>query len=249
MNEIIRSLESRRSLRVFSDKDISEEDRELILRAALEAPSAGNMTLYTILDIRDQAMKEKLSVTCDNQPFIAKAPMVLVFCADYYRWHRAFEKNCEYVRTPDKGDFHLACADTFIAAQNCVVAAESLSLGSCYIGDITENFEVHRELLSLPEYVVPVCMLVIGYPKEGQENRKKPRRFNLEDVVHVNAYDRKKADDMERMLRERQGIESGEELSLWIKRFCERKFNSEFSIEMSRSVREMLKAFPGEKEI
>ena len=246
MNEILDSIKNRRSLRVFSDKEIPEIDREAILSSALEAPSAGNMTLYTIIDVKDQALKDRLAITCDNQPFIANAPMVLVFCADYYRWHHAFEKNCEYVRTPDKGDFHLACADAFIAAQNCVVAAESLSLGSCYIGDITENFEIHRELLGLPAYVVPVCMLVIGYPKEGQEQRKKPKRFQLEDIVFENKYDKEKADNMEEMLRVRQGIEGDEELSIWIKKFCERKFNSEFSKEMSRSVREMLKTFPGE---
>lgn len=249
MNEIIKSLKSRRSLRVFSEKDIPEDVRKTILNAALEAPSAGNMTLYTILDIREQALKLLLSVTCDNQRFIAEAPMVLVFCADYYRWYKAFEKNCDYVRTPDKGDFLLACADTFIAAQNCVVAAESLGLGSCYIGDITEYFEAHRELLSLPQYVVPVCMLVIGYPKESQLERKKPRRFSLEDIVYKDSYDVKKAEEMERMLRERQNIDSEEELSLWIKKFCERKFNSDFSVEMSRSVKAMLSTFPGEDEV
>ena len=83
MNEIISSLFERKSVRAFEDKEISPEQKRQILSAALQAPSAGNMTLYTVLDVTDQRLKDILSVTCDNQPFIAKAPLVLVFCADY----------------------------------------------------------------------------------------------------------------------------------------------------------------------
>ena len=57
----------------------------------MRAPTAGNMMLYSILDITDQAVKDKLAVTCDDQPFIASAKMVLIFCADYHRWYRKFK--------------------------------------------------------------------------------------------------------------------------------------------------------------
>ena len=127
-----------------------------------------------------------------------------------------------------------------------MVAAESLGVGSCYIGDITEHFEEHRELLSLPRYVVPVCMLVMGYPTEQQKNREKPRRFSACDIVHENGYIREKSDDMEKMLRERQGI-SEEEISDYIDKFCKRKYNSDFSVEMSRSCREMFFDFCSEE--
>ena len=80
MNEIIESLYNRKSVRVFEDKPIPVEYKELILSCALQAPSAGNMNLYTIIDVTDPKLKETLSQTCDNQPFIAKAPLVLVFC-------------------------------------------------------------------------------------------------------------------------------------------------------------------------
>ena len=242
MNEIIESLYNRKSVRVFEDKPIPVEYKELILSCALQAPSAGNMNLYTIIDVTDPKLKETLSQTCDNQPFIAKAPLVLVFCADYHRWHRLFTKYCDKVRTPSVGDLNLATADTLIAAQNCVVAAESLGLGSCYIGDITEDFERHRELFALPQHVVPVCMLVIGYPTEQQKNRVKPLRFNAEDVVFENTYNMSKAEKMDEMLRNREDI-SEEKFPEWVEKFLKRKYNSDFSIEMSRSCIEMIKSF------
>lgn len=70
----------------------------------------------------------------------------------------------ERVRKPSYGDFLLAAEDTIIAAQTAVTAADALGLGTCYIGDILENYEEHRRLLGLPDYVAPVAMVVGGYP-------------------------------------------------------------------------------------
>ena len=240
MNETIQQLHDRRSVRVYEDRPIEAEVKQAILSAAIQAPSAGNMALYTILDITDPEIKQKLSVSCDNQPFIATAPMVLIFCADYRRWYDVFCEYVDEVRRPDMGDLFLAEADALIAAQNAVVAAHSLGLGSCYIGDITENYEFHKELLKLPQYVVPAAMLCFGYPTEQQRNRPKPKRHEVSDLVHENGYSMEKSADMPRMLQQQQGKE-GEDLADYIRRFCKRKWNSDFSVEMSRSCTEMVK--------
>ncbi len=239
MNETLMQIKSRKSVRAFTNEEISKEKKAAIISAALEAPTAGNMTLYTIIDITDEKIKATLSKTCDNQPFIAEAKAVFVFCADCRRWYKAFERNCESVRKVGEGDLFLAMADTFIAAQNSVVAAEGMGIGSCYIGDITENFEIHKELLNLPKYVFPVCMLVFGYPTDQQKARKKPERFKAEDIVFENCYNEEKCDRMESMISERNGVEPND-VPLWISRFCRRKWNSDFSVEMTRSVRRML---------
>ncbi|MBQ3503502.1 MAG: nitroreductase family protein [Oscillospiraceae bacterium] len=239
MNEILRQLHDRKSVRVFEDRSVEPEVKQAILEAAIQAPTAGNMALYTILDITDPELKRKLSVSCDNQPFIATAPVVLVFCADYRRWYDVFCAHVEQVRKPDMGDLFLAQADTLIAAQNAVVAAHSLGLGSCYIGDITENFEFHRELLKLPQYVVPAAMLVMGYPTRQQKERPKPPRHSVCDLVHENGYSMEKSARMGDMLSVQQQKE-GDELTDWLRRFCNRKWNSEFSREMSRSCTEMV---------
>lgn len=242
MNEIIKSLKMRKSVRVFEDRPIPEVIKREILQSALEAPTAGNMTLYTILDITDQNLKDKLSVTCDNQHFIAKAPLVLVFCADYYKWYRAFGQVDSQVRGPGEGDLLLANSDALIAAQNTVVAAESFGVGSCYIGDILENFEEHQKIFNLPKYVVPACMVVFGYPTEHQKERQKPTRFTQAAVVFENTYDVDTADKFSQDLKDRQNL-TDEEFEVWLKKFCDRKYKSDFSIEMNRSSREIIKSF------
>ena len=240
MTETIRQLYERKSVRAFEDKEIPQEAKSAILRAAAEAPTAGNQQLYTILDITDQELKDKLAVTCDNQPFIAKAKMVLIFCADCQKWYDAYiNTGCE-PRKPGVGDLLLAVSDANIAAQNAVVAAWSLGIGSCYIGDVMENCEKHREMLKLPEYVFPCAMLVFGYPTQQQAERVKPERVSIHHVVHENGYRRLESAELEEMWTPRAGAKTYTD---WMQAFCERKYNSEFSKEMTRSVGEYLKNF------
>lgn len=240
MNTTIQELFDRKSVRVFEDREIPAEEKRLILEAATMAPTAGNQQLYTILDITDQELKEKLVVTCDNQPFIANAKMVLIFCADCQKWYDGFKEAGCKPRLPGVGDLLLAVSDTNIAAQNAVTAAESLGIGSCYIGDIMENCEQHREMLNLPPYVFPAAMLVFGYPTEQQKERRKPERVSLSHVVHENGYRRMEGEELKEMFFPKSGVRPYEE---WMKAFCDRKYNSDFSKEMTRSVGEYLKEF------
>lgn len=240
MNEVLRSLHQRKSVRVFTEQSVSQEDKRAILEAACAAPTAGNQQLYTILDITDQAVKDRLAVTCDNQPFIAKAPVVLIFCADCQKWYDAFACGGCAPRRPGAGDLLLAVSDANIAAQNAVTAAESLGLGSCYIGDIMEQCETHRSLLHLPDYVFPAAMLVIGHPTRQQKERVKPERCALEHIVHENAYRRMEGPELKAMLEKNAGERSYE---AWLDAFCKRKYNSSFSREMTRSVKAYLQAF------
>lgn len=242
MNEIIKLLQNRKSIRVYEDKPIPLEDKKLILQSAMEAPTAGNQQMYTILDITDQEIKDELAISCDNQPFIARAPMVLIFCADMQKWYDTFVEGGARPRKPAEGDFALSITDAVIAAQNAVVAAESLGIGSCYIGDIMEQCEFHRELLHLPEYVFPAAMLVFGYPTKQQKERKKPKRCRLEDIVQENTYQRRNGESLRKMF-EKETIEKGKTFEEWTSAFCERKYNSDFSREMSRSVREYLRSY------
>lgn len=232
-------------MRVFEKREIPEELKKEILNSAFEAPTAGAMMLYSIINVTDETLKKKLAVACDNQPFIAKAPLVLIFLADYQRWYDTFSFEGCNPRKPGEGDILLACADAIIAAQNTVVASESLGIGSCYIGDIIENCEVIRELLELPDYVLPAAMVVYGYPVEAQKNRKKPVRYDEKYIVFDNKYNRLTKEEHEEMHRKRDekaGLidkNTGED----IKAFCNRKYMSDFSLEMNRSAAEYLKKF------
>ena len=240
MNEVIRQLYSRKSVRAYTDREIGKTEKDAILMAAVQAPTAGNQQLYTILDITDQAIKDRLVETCDNQPMIAQAKLVLIFCADCKKWYDAYVAVGCQTRKPGVGDLLLAVSDAMIAAQNAVTAAESLGIGSCYIGDIMENCEAQQELLKLPEYVFPVGMVIFGYPTEQQLRRPKPERVEMGYVVHENAYQPLSDQELEEMWTPRAG-EKGYEA--WMQAFCNRKYNSDFSREMTRSVAKYLQQY------
>ena len=90
MNPVIEALVKRKSIRAYEQKEIDAQVRAEMLKATLRAPTAGNMMLYSIVEVTDQEMKDKLAITCDHQPFIAKAPMLWLFLADYQRWFDYF---------------------------------------------------------------------------------------------------------------------------------------------------------------
>ena len=242
MNETILLLMARKSVRQFVQEPMPQQDVETILDAAVQAPTAGNMTLWTIIHVTDPEKKRQLSVSCDNQPFIATAPLVLVFCADYRRWFELFKTLDlgEPLRMPGEGDLLLAMADTIIAAHATVVAAEALGYGSCYIGDIIENCDTQRAILGLPEYVKPVCMAVYGKPTQSQIERRKPPRFAREEVVCENTYRSTTAQEMAARLQRRQNLDD-EAFERWLMAFAKRKWNCDFSREMTRSAAQMIR--------
>jgi nitroreductase len=254
VNQVLETIHQRKSVRAYENKPIPSEIRRAILEAAMRAPTAGNMMLYTILEVNDQAAKDKLVETCDNQPFIATAPWILVFLADYQRWYDFFkfsgvESDCTTQGTtmvkPQAGDLFLASCDALIAAQTAVIAAESLGVGSCYIGDILENYETHREMFGLPAYAVPVAMVCFGYPTEEQRTRQKTPRFGAEFIVQADRYRCLSGVDFPRMFKQRgaQIEASGAEIPDVGVRMYKRKFNAAFSHEMRRSVDAMLRSW------
>ena len=232
MTNTIEELIKRQSVRVFIDKEISKEEKEEILLATINAPSAGNMQLYSIIDVEDKEKKEKLSILCDNQPFIKNAKMVLIFLADYQKWNDAFDASSLEHRHPDTGDLLLSIEDALIAAQNSVTAAWSLGIGSCYIGDIMENYEEIVKMFNLPQYTYPACMVVYGYPDLDHIQKEKPKRVDNKYVIFKDEYKRLSKDEIKDMFKDKTIVKSYED---WLKAFMERKYNSDFSKEMSRS--------------
>ncbi|MGL6107183.1 nitroreductase family protein [Romboutsia sp.] len=251
MNKTIEMINNRVSLRKYEEKPISKEHLDLIIKSAIKAPTAGNMMMYSILKITDAEIKEKLSKTCDNQPFIKNTPVVLIFLADLHKWFKYFElSGIENVKSPGMNDFMLGVNDAVIAAQNAVIAAESLGIGSCYIGDIMENYETHKELLNLPNYTFPAAMLTLGYYPENY-NRKFVGRFDEEFVVFDEKYKNIKDEELKAMFELKEGTfpktnpfnakNHGELI-------YKRKTTADFSVEMERSIKENLEYFLGNKK-
>lgn len=249
-------LRNRISLRLYAERPVKDEDIKAIIEGAMRAPTAGNMMMYSMIIVSDQDLKQRLSETCDHQPFIAKAPLVIVFLADLQRWFDYYldsgvedyckEQGREFSR-PDEAGLLLASCDALIAAQNAVIAAEALGIGSCYIGDIMENYETHKELLNLPPYVFPITMLCFGYYPEG--GRPKPReRFDSKFIVSENNYNRLTENDWEAMFASRaKGFNpnnpwGAKNFGQWM---YAKKTGADFSIEMARSVRAAMENWRG----
>ena len=179
-------------------------------------------------------MKEKLSKTCDNQPFIARAPLVLVFLADYQRWFDYYRmSDVAELREPDVGDLFLAMDDALIAAQTAVLAAESLGIGTCYIGDIMDVF--------------PAAMLTLGYYPENYEPKFRGR-FAEEYIVHNEKYRHLGDEDLAKMFAnlEKSFSPNNKFGAKNMGQFMyARKTGSEFAREMSRSIRTALQNWQG----
>ncbi|WP_457557213.1 nitroreductase family protein [Candidatus Harpocratesius sp.] len=256
LSHALKSIFYRRSVRQYKDEPLKPEEIQTIIHGAMRAPTAGNMMMYTILQVTSKEKKEKLVVTCDNQPFIAKAPLVLIFLADLQRLYDYYQfcgvpEECklkgQLFRTPKESDLLLASCDALVAAQNAVITAEMLGIGSCYIGDIMENIEKHREMFNLPRWVFPITMLCFGYPKSNvaPENRQLVPRFPEKYIHFQDSYRHLNAAEFKDMYKSFQKMMAGQlqpkgkwpnlgQLMYW------RKTGSDFSKEMERSVKKML---------
>ena len=239
MNETMQLIHNRRSIRAYRDQPVERETVDQIVQAAMRAPTAGNLMLYSILEIQDQAIKDKLADSCDNQPFIATAPLVLIFLADYQRWWDYFlasgvEDYCtreeKDLRCPGEGDLLLACCDAVIAAQTAVIAAEALGLGSCYIGDIMEQYEYHQELLNLARYTFPVAMLCFGYPTEAQARRNLTPRYPQGYIHFTDRYRRLEEGELEEIFAVRERSAYPWDVANLGQLVYSRKFAADFSL-------------------
>ena len=254
MNQTLDIIANRKSIRAYEKTKIDQKTKDKIIRATLRSPTAGNMMLYSIIEVTKQKTKDKLAVTCDHQPFIAKAPLVLVFLADYQRWVDYFlaskiDEFCKLQnlakKTPQQGDLFLACCDALIAAQTSVIAAQSLGIGSCYIGDIMENYETHKTLLDLPRYVFPITMVCYGYPTKLQQKRELTQRFDPEYVYFKDTYKKLSEKDFQAIFKKRhkqifgsrQAIKGAKNVG---QHMYQKKYTADFTAELNRSVNKIM---------
>ncbi|MBL1229633.1 nitroreductase family protein [Enterococcus sp. BWB1-3] len=248
LNEL---LQKRVSLRRYADRPITLEDMDFILKSAMRAPTAGNMMLYSVIKVEKDETKKKLAKSCDNQPFIARAPSLLIFCADFQRWYDYYQLSgvpevCLERETafhlPEEGEFLLAAMDTLIASSFATVAAEACGIGSCYIGDIVENYEIHKELLKLPKWVLPVGMLCLGYYPDNYK-RSVNTRFDSKFIVSEETYHHLSDAELQEMMADKEK-EFNSKNKFNAENFGQfnyfRKTGTEFSDEMTRSVKLML---------
>ncbi|WP_147535736.1 NADPH-dependent oxidoreductase [Bacillus marasmi] len=175
MNETIKLIGNHRCVRDFyQDIDVSEDQIEAIVKAAMAAPNWANGQNVTVIEIRDPEKKSRLAKAAGNQKWIEEAPVFLLFCMDFYRAMLAAEKNGhQFQIVEDIEAIMVGSTDVGIALANAIIAAESLGLGIVPIGGVRRNPQVFVDVLNLPEYVFPISGLVIGAPRTIPE--QKPR--------------------------------------------------------------------------
>ena len=185
-NETMQLLMERASVRNFSDKEIPPKVLERVFEAGVHAPTAGNLQPYSIIKITDPKVKRKLAKLSGDQAFVASAPVDLLFCIDWYRlacWAEA--EIAPFTATSSFRHFWVSLQDTVICAQNIATAADSLGLGSVYVGTIMESFRDVCKLCHLPQGVFPVVLLCLGYPASTPAPAKK---LGPSVVVHDETY-------------------------------------------------------------
>jgi FMN reductase [NAD(P)H] len=193
MNNVIETITNHRSIREYLDKDISDEIVDQIVRAAQAMPNSINGQQTSVIVVRDKEKKEKLAELVGNQPYVAKAPVFLVFVMDFYRTYLAGEKTgMKQVIHEDIEGIEAGSVDAGIALGASIIAAESFGLGIVPIGGIRKNPEEVIELLGLPKYTFPMVGLVVGYPAD--ESHKKPR-VPFESFRHKENYDIKAVEE------------------------------------------------------
>lgn len=159
----------RRTIRKFSDEEVSRETIRAIVEAAMRAPTCGNMQLYSVIVSRDGELREKINATHFNQPASTGANVILTICADFNRftrWCRLRNADAAYGNLLS---FETAMTDAIILAQQITTIAEQEGLGCCWLGTVTYNAAETARLLKLPELVVPVASLALGWPNETPE--------------------------------------------------------------------------------
>lgn len=202
---MIRVLNSRRSIRKYSSQSVNDSLLNELFEAAGRASNTGNMQLYSVIVTRSEEGQNKLSPIHFNQPMIKNAPVVLTFCADFNR----FTKWCEQRKAvPGYDNFHsflTATIDALLFAQTFCVAAESKGLGICYLGTTTYNADKLVEVLNLPELVIPITTVALGYPESIPSMQQD--RLPLDGIVHQETYHNYTEEDINRIYSYKEGLE------------------------------------------
>ncbi|MFN2217353.1 MAG: nitroreductase family protein [Anaerolineae bacterium] len=205
-NETIQLMGRRMSLRRYAPEPIRQEHLDAIVNSIMRAPTAGNMMLYSVVQVEDRAKKDRLAETC-NHAFIAGAPLTLLFLADMqriYDFYQAFDVP-EYCRAndlpfqkPQASNLFMSCCDALIAAQTSVLAAESLGIGSCYVGDIMGRCEEHQQMFQLPRWAFPIALVCYGYYPQDMERRLNTR-FERQFIWFQDTYRRLSREQFKQM--------------------------------------------------
>jgi nitroreductase len=188
-NPVIDLLLQHRSVRGYRPDPLPAGALELIIAAAQSAATSSNLQTWSVVAVTDPAAKASCAAMAGGQKHIEECPVFLLFVADLARLNHTSTAEGIPANGNDTLEMLLvATIDAALAAQNAVIAAESLGLGTVYIGGMRNRPEDVAALLGLPPATAIVFGLCIGYAREGAEGSIKPR-LPQKAVLHHGRYD------------------------------------------------------------
>jgi len=170
MNDVLGFIQRRRSIRRYKAAPVSDEQVELLLRAAMSAPSAGNEQAWAFVVVRDRAKLDAIMQVHPYASMLKSAPLAILVCGDLQRQSHA-------------GYWVQDCA---AATQNLLLAAANIGLGTCWCGvhPRPDREAGCRKLFGLPDHIVPFAVIAVGVPAE----QKGPADYYDPGRVHRDAW-------------------------------------------------------------
>ncbi|MCR5643758.1 MAG: nitroreductase family protein [Prevotella sp.] len=200
----MKNLNTRRSIRKYSFRDVSEELLNRLMTEAARTQTMGNLQLYSVVVTRSPEMKKKLAPLHFNQPMVTEAPVVLTICADFNRtstWARCRNAEPGY---DNFLSFINAATDALLYTQTLCNLMDEEGLGYCYLGTTIYQPQQIIDLLHLPKLTMPVATLTVGWP---DENPPLSDRLPLESFVHEERYNDYLAKDIDNFYKNKEELE------------------------------------------
>ena len=204
----MKNINTRRSIRKYSDREVSNELLDRLLAEASRTQTMGNMQLYSVVVTRSAEMKAKLAPAHFNQPMVTGAPVVLTVCADFNRasrWCRCRKAEPGY---DNFLSFINAATDALLFTQTFCNLAEEEGLGLCFLGTTVYMPQMIIDALQLPRLVMPVATITLGWP---DENPPLTDRLPLGSIVHDETYHDYSPADIDRYYGPKEELEENKE--------------------------------------
>lgn len=189
-NAVLEALLSHRSVRAFLPGALPEDVLETLVAAGQSASTSSNLQAWSVVAVRDPARRARLADLSGQQGFVAQAPLFLCFIADTSRLRRLGERHGRTLEGLDYMEaFIVAAVDAALASQNIVTAAESLGLGTVYVGALRNRPEEVAAELGLPPGAMALFGLCVGQPDPAAPASQIKPRLPQAAVLHLERYD------------------------------------------------------------
>ena len=182
----MKTINTRKTIRKYTNKDVSEDLLKTLLEKAERTPTMGNLQLYSVVITRNEEKKAQLAPAHFNQPMVMGAPVVLTFCADFRRTTLWAENRKATPGYDNFLSFLNAATDALLYCQTFCNLAEEEGLGTCFLGTTIYNPKTIIEALQLPRLVMPVATITLGWP---DEDPALVDRLPIDSIIHNETYE------------------------------------------------------------